>query len=184
MAEYYLRLGDWGRVKEAVLAANALQCRSRNSAVRLERELRQRLRHLTEEQVALLAYTTSHGRALLAWLAAVKQSSFLFEFAAETLRPKLEVHDTVLRLSDYARFVEERSLIHAELAGLTGKSSEKVRRVTMLMLREAGLLVDGEDFGTLQRPVIPPSVADAVRADQPGWLAAFLVPQHEIFHGS
>ena len=180
VADYYLSSGDWETAKRQVLAANALQCRSPASGVRLERELRQRLQRLTEEQIALLARSTLDDRALLAWLAAVKQSSFLFDFAAEALRSKLDLHDSILRSSDCDRFFEEKGSSHPELATLKESSLTKIRRVMLLMLREVGILHDGEDLGRIRRPVVPPVIAKAVRADHPRWLAAFLVPENEI----
>lgn len=180
IADYYLNAGDWVTAKKKVLAANALQCRSPASSVRLERELRQRLQCLTEAEIVLLARSTSNDRALLAWLAAVKQSSFLFDFAAETLRLKLEMHDPVLRSSDYDRFVEEKSALHPELSQLAESSSIKIRRVMLLMLKEAGILHEGSELGEIQRPVIPLTITKAIRADHPRWLAAFLVPENEI----
>ncbi len=180
VAEHYLNAGDWDTAKKRVLAGNALQCRSSTSSVRLERELRQRLQCLTETEITLLVRSTSNDRSLLAWLAAVKQSSFLFDFAAETLRLKLEMHDSVLRSSDYARFVEEKSVTHPELSRLSESSSIKVRRVMLLMLKEAGILHHGDALGEIQRPVVPSAITQAIRADHPRWLAAFLVPENEI----
>ena len=43
VAEHFLAVRDWEKTKEHILSTNALQCRSASSAVRLERELRQRL---------------------------------------------------------------------------------------------------------------------------------------------
>ena len=58
IAEYYLELGDWDLAKHRTLTSNALQCRSASSAVRLERELRQRLETLTIDQITLLTEKT------------------------------------------------------------------------------------------------------------------------------
>ncbi len=150
----------------------------------MERELRQRLQCLTNEQIVLLAKATSDDRALLAWLAAVKQSAFLFDFAAEMLRSKLEIHDTVLRSSDYDRFCEEKSPAHPEIALLKPSSLAKIRRVMLLMLREVGILHQGDALGRIQRPLLPHTVTDAIRADHSRWLRAFLVPENELIHGS
>jgi hypothetical protein len=89
----------------------------------------------------------------MAWLAAVKRYPFLFELAATTLRAKLEIHFPVLRSSDFNDYVSSQSTSFPRLALLQKSSLDKVRRVSLLMLREAGLLHKGEDLGTLQRPV-------------------------------
>lgn len=180
MVEYFFRLGSWEETKQAVLAANALQARSSASSIRMEREIRQRLQTLTAEQLSLIQKSTTDIRTCLAWLAAVKHSAFLYEFPAEVMRAKWEHHDTVLRASDYERFINEKAPHHPELVRLTESSTTKIRRVLLLMLREIGLLASGTDLGTIQRLVIPPVVEKAIRRDDPKWLAAFLLSDAEI----
>ena len=180
MAEKFAELGSWEETKAAILESNALQCRSAASSNRLERELRPRLQTLTPRQLQLVNQTTIDGRVALAWLAAVKRHAFLFDFAAEALRGKLDLHDPVLRASDYERFIEEKSISHPEVAKLTESTLGKIRRTLLAMLRELGALQKGEDLGALCRPVIPPEVEDSMREDEPKWLAAFLVPDSQI----
>jgi hypothetical protein len=180
VAERFLQTGSWEKTKESVLAANELQCRTATSAQRMERELRPRLQTLSHHQLELLVQSGADTRISLAWLAAVKHSSFLFDFAADALRSKVERHDYVLRESDYRRFVEEKTPSHPELVKLSESTSGKVRRVLFAMLREAGILAKGEEIGSLQRPVIPHEVELSIRKENPAWLAAYLVPDSEI----
>jgi len=180
VVEYFFRLGSWEETKRAILAANALQARSSASSIRMEREIRRRLQKLTADQLELVHKSTTDVCTCLAWLAAVKHSAFLFDFPAEVLRAKWELHDPVLRASDYERFINEKAPLHPELAQLTSSSAAKIRRVLLLMLREVGLLASGTDLGTIQRPVIPPAVEKVIRRDNPRWLAAFLLPDAEI----
>ena len=180
VAEIYLRLGSWDLAKEEVLRTNALQCRSAVSSNRLEREIRPRLQKLTTDQISAIASATAQSRICLSWLAAVKHSTFLFDFAAETLRGKLEQHDYPLRESDYRRFIEEKKATHPELSRITDSSLGKVRRVLLAMLREMEILTEGEGLGLIRRPVVPTEVEALIRADDPRLLAAFLVPSLEI----
>lgn len=180
LVEHFLRTDSWDAAKRTVLADNAVQARAPASAIRLEREIRKRLQTLTPCQIALLHDSTTDVCTNLAWLAAVKYSAFLFEFSAELMRLKWETHDRILRASDYERFVDEKAPHHPELARLTKSSAGKIRRVLLAMLREIGLLVSGPDFGTIARTVVPHDVEKAIRLDEPGWLAAFLVPDAEI----
>jgi Putative inner membrane protein (DUF1819) len=182
VAEIYLAERDWGEARRRILSSNSLQCRTSSSAVRLERELRQRLKTLTHRQIILLVGATAEDRAAAAWLAACKRFPLAFEFAAEVLREKLEAHDPVLRRSDYEEFVEQKALSHPELVELTNSSKSKVRQVLLRMLVEAGLLRlgGGAALGTIQRPVVSPEVVQAIAADDPHWFAAFLVPDAEI----
>ena len=146
----------------------------------MERELRPRLQTLSQHQLELLVKSGADTRISLAWLAAVKHSSFLLDFAADALRSKVERHDYVLRESDYRRFIDEKAPSHPELLKLSESTSGKVRRVLFAMLREAGILAKGEEIGSLQRPTIPHEVELSVRAENPAWLAAYLVPDSEI----
>jgi len=180
MAEYFFRSGSWEQTKRTILESNALQARSPASSIRMERELRQRLQTLTAEQLRLAHDSTMNVRTCLAWLAAVKHSAFLYEFSAEVMRGKLDLHDEVLRASDYERFISDKSPHHPELAGLAESSSTKIRRVLLLMLREIGLLTGGADLGRIHRVVLPPAVEEALRSDDPKWLAAFLLSDSEI----
>lgn len=182
IAEAYLGLGSWTAARANVLAENTLQSKSPASAIRVERELRQRLQTLTPLQLQTLAYSAADDRAAMAWLAMMKFSAFPFEFAADALREKLWSHDEVLRPSDYEAFIEERSVSHPELAGLAVSTRTKVRRVLLRMMQEATILIDGPLLGRVQRPVLSPAVEGAIRADDPRWLAGFLVPDREI-HG-
>lgn len=180
VAEHYLASGDWALTKERLLSSNALQCRSASSAMRLERELRQRLGTLTQDQLILAARATAEDRAAIAWLAACKSIPFAFEFASDVLREKLACHDAGLRPSDYEAYFESQSASHPELARLTASSKNKVRQVLLRMLAEAGLLTTGAALGTIQRPALSPTVVRAITSDSPDWLAGFLVPDAEI----
>lgn len=180
VAECHLATGDWHLTKDRILSTNALQCQSVNSAIRLERELRQRLLTLTADQLSLLACATAEDRGAIAWLAACKHIRFVFEFAAEALRDKLELLDPVLRPSDYETYVDNKALVHPELVALQPSSKTKIRRVLLRMLTEAGLLVTGSALGTVQRPLLSPAVFEVITRDDSSWLAGFLVPDNEI----
>jgi len=180
VAERFIQTGSWEKTKEIVLAANELQCRTATSAQRMEREIRPRLQTLTHHQLEMLVRSGADTRISLAWLAAVKHSSFLFDFAADAVRSKFDRHDYILRESDYRRFIEEKTPSHPELLKITESTSGKVRRVLFAMLREVGILAKGEEIGSLQRPAIPHEVELSIREENRSWLAAYLVPDSEI----
>jgi len=180
VAECFLNNGDWDLTTKQILSTNALQCRTSTSGVRLERELRHRLATLTHDQLVILSQANTEDRTAIALLAAFKRAPFAFEFADEVLRDKLASLDLVLRHSDYEAYVENKKLIHSEIARLTPSSSGKVRRVLMRMLSEAGLLEKGTALGTIHRPVVSSEVVRAITSDSPHWLAGFLVPDAEI----
>jgi hypothetical protein len=110
----------------------------------------------------------------------LKYNAFVFEFASELLRDKIASHDLTLRPSDYEAFLTSKSDEHRELHELKESSKTKIRNVLLRMLSEAGLLLEGESLGTIQRPALSPSVQRAIRDDQPSLLAGFLFPDSEI----
>lgn len=180
IAEAYRDGGTWIAARARVLESNALQSRSQLSAIRMERELRQRLMTLTELQLAHLASATLDDAADLSWLAVLKYNRFIYEFAAGALRDKLAVHDATLRLSDYESFVSGVTAAHPELAALTQSTRAKVRTVILRMLTEAGLLVKGESLGSITRPYLTVAVQRLIVDDDRRWLAGFLIPDNEI----
>jgi hypothetical protein len=180
LARTYQDTKDWDLCREQILSTNALQCRTASSAIRLERELRQRLQHLTSNQIQVLAAGTYEERSALAWLAVVKHSEFVRDFAMDRLRSKMEVHDLILHASDYETFIEQNAGRHPELASLSPSSAKKIRQVLLTMLRQASLLDKGPELGRIIRPLLPSSVHGAILADDPRWLAAFLYPDSDI----
>ena len=86
----------------------------------------------------------------------------------------------MLRHSDYETYLDTKGLSHPELERITPSSKSKIRQVLFKMLAEAGLLSPGEALGIIQRPVLSPGVDQAVVADTPHWLAAFLISNDEI----
>ena len=180
VAEHYLAAGDWEEAKKRILSSNALQSRTTAAAVRLERELRQRLRTLTDDQLSWLAQATTDDGVAMTWLAACKSSPFIFDFAVEVLREKIATHDTVLRYSDYESYIGGKVGMHPELGLLSDGSMVKVKQILLRMLAEASMLGAGAALGVLRRPVLSPTVVRLIVADNPRWLAAFLVPDVEI----
>ena len=171
---------SWERTKCRILDENVLQSRSPNSAARMERELRPRIQALTDFQVALFRTSTRDVQTQLAWLAAVKHASLLFEFAATVLREKMEVHDPILRASDWEGFLADQKNSQPQIASFSATTLGKVKRVVLAMLREVGILTAGDAFGHIRRPVLNPELGKVIRLDDSKWLAAFLVPDAEI----
>ncbi len=180
VAEAYLQTSSWDAAKAQVISANSLQARSPSSALRMERELRQRLMHLTPEQLRLAAHGMTDERTAIAWLAAMKASGFIFAFAADVLRTKLALLDPVLRASDYEAFLIDQCAAHPEVGKLTPTTRTKIRSVLFSMVREAGIGAQSGRELRLQRPLIPPAVHAAILADSPRWLTGFLIPDQEL----
>ena len=179
-AEIFLACNDWDETKSSILSTNAFQYRSTGSAIRLERELRRRLQLLTLPQIKVLAEGAAEDRAAMSWLASCKRSAFIFDFAAGTLRDKLDALDPILRLSDYESYLDLQTVAHPSLGAVTPSSRAKIRQVLFRMLQEAGLTSEEPPSTLVHRPVLSPAVTHAILTDDPSWLSAFLVPAPEI----
>lgn len=180
VARAYLEVADWKAAFVQVIRTNALQCGSASSLNRLEREIRPRLQRLTRDQLELLASSTLDVRTAIAWLASVKYSMFLYDFSAEVLRRKIANFDPVFRPSDYESFLHDKASDHPELLRVSESSQSKIRRVLLAMLREMRILTPGKPFESIQRPLLNEQLRQSIVADNPRWLAAFLVPDHEF----
>jgi len=180
VAECYLECENWADVKNRILATNALQTRSEKTAIRLEREMRQRLSTLTQSQIEILAHAPTEDSIAMTWLAVCKRIAFVRDFAVEVLREKIEVHDYILRPSDYEKFVDTKALSHPELSSMNETTTNKVRQITLRMAKEAGILMKGESWGVLSRPVISLTVRNVIRDDDERWFAVFLISNSEM----
>lgn len=180
IAEVFLEEGSWEATRARVLATNALQCRSHLTLRRMEQELRLRLSTLTPRQIQLLVTAAGPDRVAMAWLATLKQSSFLFDFAVEVLREKLIGTDRVFRFSDYETFLDTHTLTHPELGELRESTRVKLRQILMHMLTEAALLHGRGKTVLVQRPSMGSAVLSAILADDGRWLAGFLYSDDEV----
>ena len=180
VAEIFLEEGTWEATRERVLATNALQCRSSLTARRMEQELRLRLSKLTETQLRLLATAAGPDRTALAWLAAMKQSAFLRDFASDVLRDKLAGTDREFRYSDYESFLDTHTLIHPELGELRESTRAKLRQMLMHMLSEGALLYTTGKTVLVQRPPLGLAVLNLILSDDPRWLTGFLYTDDEV----
>ena len=155
ISRIYLKVGSWEKTKSIVIKNNELQTRSNSTGIRLERELRQRLKNLSEQQLILLAKGSINDRLAMTWLGVLKRIKLVSELSHELLLEKIEGSDPILRRSDMAEFYKKKEKQFSEFKNLSNTSHKRINSIVLSMLREMGLLV-GEsktkgDLGTLQR---------------------------------
>ena len=155
ISRIYLKVGSWDETKSIVIKNNELQTRSNSTGIRLERELRQRLKNLSEQQLILLAKGSINDRLAMTWLGVLKRIKLVSELSHELLLEKIEGSDPILRRSDMAEFFKKKEKQFSEFKNLSDTSHKRINSIILSMLREMGLLV-GEsktkgDLGKLQR---------------------------------
>ena len=155
ISRIYIKVGSWEKTKAIVIGNNELQTRSISTGIRLETELRKRLKHLSEPQLILLAKGTINDRLAMTWLGVLKRIKLIKELSHELLLEKIEGSDPILRRSDMAEFYKKKEKQFSEFKNLSDTSRKRINSVVLSMLREMGLLVgksqNNGDLGTLQR---------------------------------
>lgn len=161
---------DWNATLVEVEEKNLLQSRTRSTSKRKLREISQRLKCLSEPQLALLVDGTRHEQKLILWLACCEKYPLLAELARDVVRAKYLQLDYSIDAGDIARFIELQTLWHEELEGLTASTITKLQTVMLRMLRESELV--SED-GIISAPLVSGRFIQALKADSPGGLLYF-----------
>lgn len=175
LATVFLEAGDWDRAKECAIERNVFSQTKTTSNRRLEREFRLRLQTLTADQLALLVSHPAEARVPIALLAAFKRYDLIRDFSVEVLGEKVSQFDFELRPSDYSSFIEHHEPAHPELLKLTDTTVKKIRQVTFRVLTEGGILSSGLPH-RIAPAILPESVIEVIRRDDPALLKAFLQP--------
>jgi hypothetical protein len=175
LATVFLEMGDWDLAKEQAIERNVFRQTKSTSNQRLEREFRLRLQTLTEDQLALLVSHPGEARVPIALLAAFKRYDLIRDFSVEVLAEKLRHFDFELRPSDYSSFIEHVEPAHPEILTLTDTTLRKIRQVTFRVLCEGGILSSGTPH-RIAPAILPDSVIEVIRRDDPALLLAFLQP--------
>lgn len=174
----YFAVGNWDMVRKIVVEENLLKTRTRASAVRISREIKQRLQTLTHPQLLFLSEGNREAQRQILWLAVCKKYRLIREFAVEVIREKIFRLDLALTYADFDSFLNAKAEWHAELAGLTNRTRSEMRRVTFQILRDAEIL----DSDRQILPALPqPRVARAILSDDAALCAIFPVSDSD-FH--
>lgn len=171
--------GDWAAARERVIAGNVLRQRSRESTVRLFREIRHRLQELTATELAFLCGAGAQEQRQLLLVAVCLRYRFIREFVLEVLRPKALSADLQLYPGDVGRFFDSKSDVAPEVERLTVKSRAKVAQVMVRMLVEGGLL-DSVRSRRIVRAVPSRALAQVVRAADPARFRFLLLSDADI----
>jgi len=157
IAEVYLRCKDWKQTKQIINENNLLQSRTKSRSVRTERELIQRLERLSDAQLELLVDGNLNEQKYLLWLAVCKTYEFIKEFATEILHEKFMSRSMKITDLDYDSFFNRKADWNDDLAQIATSTRKKIRQVTFLMMREAGLLVPTAGGNVIR--LLPPLTA-------------------------
>ena len=142
IAEVFMKLKDWGKVKVNIQDDNVLQTRTQNSSKRISSEICGRLKTLSVDEMNLLVKGSSIEQKHILWIAICKHYSFIFEFAVEVLREKYLMMDLSLLSEDFDYFFNSKAEWYEELENLSDTTKYRVKNVVLKMLKEAELVCD------------------------------------------
>jgi len=142
IVEVYLGCKDWDETKRIIEENNLLQSRTSSRTVRTYRELAQRLKLLSIEQMELLVEGNIQEQKNLLWFTVCNRYKFIQEFATEVIHEKFMSMDFELTELDYDAFFNRKADWHEELDSITNSTKNKLKEVVFRMLREAGITTD------------------------------------------
>lgn len=140
IAELFLGLRDWEKVREAILKDNVLRLRTKSSSLRVSRELCNRLGCLDEDQLRILVDGSIQESAALLWMAVCRQYQFVREFAVGVIREKYLTFQYQLEPMDFDAFFNSKAAWHKDLDAITVSTQAKLRQVLFRIMTEAGLI--------------------------------------------
>jgi hypothetical protein len=145
VARLRLQGNSWDATAAKARETKAFPVRKESSARRSIREIINRLRELSDDELSLLLEGDRPEQAALLWLAACRAYRFVGEFAVEVLNERflsLRLHVTY---GDFDSFLSAKAEWSPKLASLTNSTRAKLRAVLFRLMREAGVLSqDGE----------------------------------------
>lgn len=144
IAELYVELGDWEKVREAVIQNNLLQARTENTLAKIYQELAARLSLLDRQELELLVQSDRQQQGYILWLATCRRYPLIADFAVEVLHDHYLLFKPVVTREDFVRFLNQKGEWHEEIDALSDSTRGKIRQIVFKMMREAGLI--GEQF--------------------------------------
>lgn len=177
MAEVLVREGEWHATEQRVRRDNLLQSRTESTADRKLREIRPRLQALTKRQLELLVQGGRSEQLAMLWLAVCKRYAFLADFARLVVRELYLSMSPCLSFLHFDDFLENQTVWHAEIERLTQNTRQKVRTVTLRMLREAEITTPD---GLIEPMLLSRNVADVIAADHRDWFLIFPIAVSDI----
>jgi hypothetical protein len=96
VAEEYVRLQDWEKVKVSVQENNLMNKTKQNTSKRMYFELKKRLELLTNEQLNLLVSGSPDESKAMVLLSLIKAYSFFKDFVIEVIRAKYLLYNNII----------------------------------------------------------------------------------------
>jgi len=157
---------DWESTMIDAQERGAFPVRKASSARRSIREIVNRLKHLSSDELVLLIEGERSEQAALLWLAACRAYRFIAEFAVEVLSDRFLSLRTALTYDDFDGFLSAKEEWSPKLATLSISTRAKLRAVLFRLMRDAEILSrDNRILGAMLSPRVL-TVIEAGNADE------------------
>lgn len=177
IAELYLKLHDWKKVRAEIVNHNLLQFRTESSSKRISRELCNRLQCLDDEELEILIDGHIQDCFAVLWLAFCRQYRFVYEFAVEVVVDKFLTYQRELSYADFNACFNAKAAWHEELDKITDSTLKKLRQVLFRIMHEVGLL---NSDGMIQDFLLSPRVISVIASRSAGDLSVFPISEAEL----
>ncbi len=179
IAEEYIRLNDWKKVKVSVQEHNLMKKTKQNTSDRMYHEIKKRLELLTNEQLNLLVSGSPDESKAMVLLSLLKTYSFFKDFVIEVIRAKFLLYNNNIVASDYTSFFNSKAITNDELNTITEKTTNKVKQVLFKMLEQVGLINSAKE-GIIIKPFLSDDSIRLILNDDASLFAGFLYSDTEI----
>ena len=142
----YVELRSWPEVRSRVMAENSFQSRTESTLKKIYGEVSKRLKHLTDDQLSLLATGTETQKKALVWLAICRQYRFIYDLTVEVIVPQFEAARFLLTHDDYDAFFNAKAEWHDNLDAVSRLTKSKARQVVFKILKECGFVGEGNEL--------------------------------------
>ena len=139
---------NWDATTRSARQSSAFPVRKQSSATRVIREITNRLRTLSDDEIALLIDGDRSEQASLLWLATCRSYRFIGEFAIEIVNERFLSMRTDLEYDDFDNFLSAKAEWSPKLASLAKSTKLKLRGVLFRIMKEAEIV-------TQKRKIIP-----------------------------
>lgn len=131
---------NWTITLERALSDRTMSLPKHASNRRSLREITNRLRMLSEDDLDFLIYSDRQDQIAILWVAVCRAYRFIREFQSEVISERFLSGKADLPLETFDRFFEEKAEWHAEIAKISETTRLKLRQILFRMLREADII--------------------------------------------
>lgn len=146
IAKLKSNLVDWKDVRADVIEKNTLQARTESTLKKLYGEISRRLKHLSDQELALLISSDEKVQKQIIWLAICRHYKFISDFAKEVLYEYFENSRYQISLDDYDVYFNSKAEWNENLDGVSSLTKSKARQVLFKMMRECQITNDNKEI--------------------------------------